>query len=239
MPLNWRNPTEASSLEDNFNNAVREKGEIEKKISNALSLQEKIEKIKSSESFLSTPDIINLEKEIKADQVLIIKSNTLQSVLKKLEDELAQFQSSQELLKPNEELLMEVEIEKNKRNIEKAISLDEKVSELQTKPDFLPPSEIEKLQEKLNQILNVYQKMFNSQDTAALKIRVEAQKELECIVCLKVPERGTPVVSCLQHHLFCCNCSTSSHFCRLCRLYFRQVPLARLYLAEKMIECLF
>ena len=182
---------------------------------------------------------MSLEKEIQADQVLIHKSTALQSELKKLEDELSQFQSSQELLEPNAELLMEVEIQINKRNIERAISLDEKVSELQTKPDFLPPSEIEKLQEKLNQILNVYQKMFNSQDTTALKIRVEAQKELECIVCLKAPERGTPVVSCLQHHLFCFNCSTSSRFCRLCGQNFRQTPRARHFLAEKMIGCLY
>jgi hypothetical protein len=239
-PLNWRCPTEASSLEDSFNKAVKEKEEVKKKISDALLLQEKIDKLKSSENFLSPQDIKNLRGEIEADQVLINKSTALNSVLKKLEDELAQFRSSKELLEPNQELMMEVEIERNKRIIETAITLDEKVSELQRKPEYLPPSEIEKLQVKLSQILNVYQKMFTSQDTSALKIRVEAQKELECILCLKVPKRETPVFSCLQHHLFCFSCLTPLPlFCRLCMQDFRQIPQERHYLAEKMIECLY
>ena len=70
-----------------------------------------------------------------------------------------------------------------------------------------------------------------------LQVQEKARRELECIVCLEVPRRDTPVYSCLEHHLICSECKRHTFLsCPVCRQNFRETPPARNRLAEKMIQ---
>ncbi len=73
-----------------------------------------------------------------------------------------------------------------------------------------------------------------------LQVQENARRELECIICLEVPKKESHVFSCLEHHLICLECSKHRlESCPVCKQGFRETPLGRNRLAEKMISQLF
>jgi hypothetical protein len=65
----------------------------------------------------------------------------------------------------------------------------------------------------------------------------EARKELLCINCSRFSEIGTPVFSCLEHHLLCLYCIRQNlRFCQICKQNFLEIPVTRNNLAERMIR---
>jgi hypothetical protein len=72
---------------------------------------------------------------------------------------------------------------------------------------------------------------------AILQVHEEAREELECVICLEVPDRDAHVFSCLEHHLLCSDCvKRNLQQCPVCSQNFQQTPPARNRLAEKMIQ---
>ena len=71
---------------------------------------------------------------------------------------------------------------------------------------------------------------------AMLQVHEKAQRELECVICIEVPQRETQVFSCVEHHLICLDCSRHDlELCPVCAQSFKDAPLTRNRLAEKMI----
>ncbi len=72
---------------------------------------------------------------------------------------------------------------------------------------------------------------------AVLQVQEKARRELECVICLEVPQREAQVFSCREHHLICSGCNEHALFaCPVCRQNFRLTSPARNRLAEKMIQ---
>jgi rRNA maturation endonuclease Nob1 len=85
------------------------------------------------------------------------------------------------------------------------------------------------------ELLNNVLKKIQIQD----QIPEDARKELQCAGCSRTPEIGTPVFSCLEHHLLCSDCVKNNlKFCLICNQNFLQIPVTRNSLAERMITTL-
>jgi hypothetical protein len=76
---------------------------------------------------------------------------------------------------------------------------------------------------------------------AMVQVLENARQVLECIICREVPAKDSQVFSCVKHHLICLVCSKrmtqhKQESCPVCRRSFRDTPLTRHLLAEKMIS---
>jgi hypothetical protein len=76
----------------------------------------------------------------------------------------------------------------------------------------------------------------HNQMDAMLQVQEKTRRELECVICLEIPQKEDHVFSCLEHHLICLECSKHTlRECPVCRKsYGRNGPL-RNRMAEKLI----
>jgi hypothetical protein len=235
-----RCPT-AETLEFNFNKAITEKEDTEKKIDHAELLHEQLSSLKISENYISPKDLMELRAEIKTDETLISKSAALHHEVENLEQQICKVGSSDDFINDHQQL--QEEIKDIKEKIEKATAINVKISEIERNPTFLQNSAIGQLKEELNKVKHVFQ-TISSQGSAIeagldaiLKVQNEARDELECVVCLEVPSKRVQVLSCLEHHLLCSDCAKQIlQSCPVCRQNFRKTPPTRNRLAEKMIQ---
>jgi hypothetical protein len=235
--------TLTATLEENFNKAINEKEDIEKKIKQSTLLNEKLSTLRASDNFISPKGLMELRTEIKTDETLISKSSALHFKIENLERQTWLMRNSDDCINLQDQQQLQEEINVAKEKLEKAISINAKMSYIERNPDFLPPLGIEQLKEELCRVNSIFQNIslqgpsMEAGLDAILRVQTEARDELECIICLDVPSQGVPVFSCLEHHLLCSDCAKQIlQSCPVCRQNFRETPPTRNRLAEKMIE---
>ena len=129
---------------------------------------------------------------------------------------------------------MEVQIQNRiqfkKSIIEKASTLQGEIAQTEKDPEFLNETSLETMKGKLESLNKVLKKI-------QVKIPEESRRELQCVRCVKIPEIGSQVFSCLEHHLICSDCvKLNLKFCLKCDQKFGEIPIARNSLAERMIR---
>jgi hypothetical protein len=223
-----------NSLEEYFSKASREKEELELKLVKAVDLQNQLEELKSSEDFLAQENIDKLREETTAKERRLERSVALNQQLVQAEECIASNKNSGDFLKPRKEQQIQNRIQFKKSVIEKAAALQGEIAETENNPELLSDVLLKSMNERLELLNNVLKKIQTQG-----QIPEDARKELQCVSCSRIPEIGTQVFSCLQHHLICSDCIKKNlTFCLICNQNFLQISVTRNNLAEKMITTL-
>jgi hypothetical protein len=214
-------------------------------IKRAEMLHEQISMLKASDNFLSLHDLMGLRGEIKAEETLLSKSNTLYFKIENLESQASSIRTSDDSITLPALQQLKVKLIIANGRLERATKINAKISEIERNPTFLQFSDIGQLKDELDNVKLVFQSISSQGSLVEkglhvddiLKVQDEARGELECVVCLEVPSKGMQVFSCLEHHLLCSDCAKQIlGACPICRQNFKKVPLARNRLAKKMIK---
>jgi hypothetical protein len=223
-----------NSLEEYFSKASREKEELELKLVKAVDLQNQLEELKSSEDFLAQENIDKLREETTAKERRLERSVALNQQMVRAEELITSHKNSGDFLKPKKEQQIQNRIQFKKSVIEKAAALQGEIAQTENNPELLSDVLLKSMNERLELLNNVLKKI-QIQD----QIPEDARKELQCAGCSRTPEIGTPVFSCLEHHLLCSDCVKNNlKFCLICNQNFLQIPVTRNSLAERMITTL-
>jgi hypothetical protein len=242
-----------NSLEEYFTKASREKEELELKFERAVNLQHQLAELKSSEDFFSQNDINKLKAEAADKERRLIRSIALHQQMLQANEKINSNKSSGDFLKPEEEQQIQNRIQFKKSVIEKAVDLQGKITQTERNPEFLNEPSLETMKKKLELLNNVLKKIQKPDQTTEetrkelQSARKEVQStrkelqcartELQCTSCSRFPEIGTPVFSCLEHHLLCLDCLKNNlRFCLICKQNLTQIPVSRNSLAERMIK---
>ena len=156
------------------------------------------------------------------------------------------------ILKLSESFLTSTDFEEKKKTIlelqqqlSKADILNRKITELEKDLSFLSNEEHEQLYSKIVEAEQNFNLLFNPVQASnslpeVLDLHEDLSKELECVICLEVPQANFQVFSCTEHHLLCSVCKNNPTVlsCPLCRQNFQLDPPSRNRLAEKMIRTL-
>ena len=186
----------------------------------------------------------NIYQEV-SSEVWTIKAKLANSQL--IKKEITRLEASEDCLshetmakqeKKLEEL--KIETEKIEQELNKALATARLIASLKQDPQLLTTIEEEELKCRLQQtekVLNSIQGDTQNSINEYLLVQEEARKELECVICLKVPKAGEHIFSCNDHHLLCCKCNVKSiTSCPVCRHVFGTSSPKRNRLAEKMIQ---
>ncbi len=222
----------AEALQNYFAAATKDKEQLEEKIRKAVNLQNELTELQSSQVYMSQSAINKLKRETIAKEHQFLKSVGLHQQMEQLEGAIASIKNSWDYLEPREEMQIQNQIQFKNSIIKKAGNLQREISLITRNPEFLSETELQSKERKLD-FLNTVLKKIQTQDTGP----EEARKELQCVRCARFPEVGTPIFSCLEHHLLCSDCVKKNlKFCQICKQNFLQTPASRNSLAERMIR---
>jgi DNA repair exonuclease SbcCD ATPase subunit len=184
------------------------------------------------QSFVSvTKDIETLEEKVKRAKALKEELNELCQLQDYLStgaiDETKQkIDRKRKKLENLEEMLL------------KAKKIQGDIKQKENDPDFMTDavliSTTEKI-EKAKQALKIITAVSEPSLNEILQEKLEARKELECVVCHDVPK--AEVFSCKEQHILCLECKYSVILsCPICRQNFVETPPIRNRLAERIIQ---
>ena len=139
-------------------------------------------------------------------------------------------------------------VETKKESLQKAEALDTEVANLRQiiltieEKDEIK-AQIYEAENGLKSLLEPLQLIPNTsveQLTSVLQVQENACRELECVVCIEVPQHPFQVFSCSNHHLLCTKCKNNPVIskCPVCKQDFAKTAAERNRLAEKMIQML-
>ena len=139
-------------------------------------------------------------------------------------------------------------VETKRESLQKSESLDTEIANLRQviltveEKDEIK-AQIKEAADGLKSLLEPLQLIPNTsaeQLASVLQVQENACRELECVVCIEVPQHPIQIFSCSNHHLLCTKCKNNPVIskCPVCKQNFAKTPAKRNRLAEKMIEML-
>ncbi len=146
-----------ASLEKVFENAKKEKEDLEAKLNNAKQTREKISSLESSDDFLSQEDLDQIEMELSFQRSIIFRSWVAESEVAELKEKIAKIELSQVIVLPDEKHLIEKRIETMQESVTKARQIQEEI--FQFEKDSCSEADIEKLAIELNAIKTILSKL--------------------------------------------------------------------------------
>jgi len=166
-------------LKEFYTKTLKEKEELEKRLTKAKLLSEKISQLKQSENVMSITDQDKLEKEIMKQTLKIAMSKEAYLQIKNLEEKINQIRLSGNFLELETLKLVEEEIKTKQGAIEKSTSIRKEISSLQKNVDFLQDLEIDKLQKELDKVQLVFKEIQTSPGEVSKKI---SQEEMNAVL---------------------------------------------------------
>ena len=220
------------SLEAYFTKASREKEYLEEKIRKAVDLQKELSELESVQDFMTQNDFDKLRRETMAKEQNIFQTSALHQQKIKAKEKIASIKNSGDYLDRGHELKIQTGIQFKKSLIEKAVDLQSKITQIEKNPEFLTETSLESMKKNLELLNNVLRKIQTQDQNTE-----EAKRELLCVSCSRFPEIGTPIFSCLEHHLLCWDCVQKNFpYCLTCNQFFGVIPPIKNNLAERMIR---
>jgi hypothetical protein len=137
-----------ASLEKVFENAKKEKEELEAKLNNAKLTREKISCLESSG--WNQEDLDQIEMELSFQRSIIFRSSVAESEVAELKDKIAKIELSQVIVLPDKKHAIEKRIETMQEIVTKAHRIQEEISQFEK--DSCSEADIEKLEMELNEL---------------------------------------------------------------------------------------
>ena len=208
----------------------------------------------SQKNLLALGEIINIFSGEK-DQLEIsiadlqIHVTTIKREIEKLEEKIRNAKSIQQDLDQLNALkdympgeISKVDAEKSK-SLTEPLKIKEQIEQKLEDPSYLSPVQLIVAQLNLEKAKHAINSVNTSESAnngaleslnAVLEVQQKAREELECVVCLEVPDGN--VFSCSEQHILCSKCKQKIILlCPICRQNFTKTPPTRNKLAEKMI----
>jgi hypothetical protein len=146
-----------ASLEKVFENAKKEKEDLEAKLNNAKQTREKISSLESSDDFRSKEDLRQMKVGLWNLIRIISESSVAESEVAELKEKIAKIELSQVIVLPEKKHAIQKRIETRQEIITKAHQIQEEISQLEK--DSCSEADIEKLERDLNAIQTILTKL--------------------------------------------------------------------------------
>lgn len=225
-----------SQLEDSFAETERSLKALEAKLTDATKTRDEMEDLEKM--ILPAAKFTQEILRSKLLNVKIEKANKVDAKIEILKKELERLKSSPDFMSTHDRLSARADLAHSMQVLDRQAEILGKHQALKESGNFMRPSELANLSETLVATKNRMQALQskNVKEDSKKRAYDDLVSELECIICLAVPDEPL-AFSCSNHHLMCHGCNeVVDDKCPICRQDFQKQPTTRNRLAEAMIS---